>query len=114
MRGGRGPREGARLAQAAGPGVRGSAAGRGRWRTAPARAHQDVERALRALLVLLDGGEHRQHQAGEDQQEPAAGGGVRGGAGRREAGPKGRAGPVGSGAGPRLRPPPLPPESFLL
>lgn len=29
--------------------------------------HQDVERALRALLVLLDGGEHGQHETGEDQ-----------------------------------------------
>ena len=37
------------------------------------RAHQDVERALRALLVLFDGGEHGQHQAREDQQEPGTG-----------------------------------------
>ena len=34
------------------------------------RTHQDVQRALRALLVLLDGGEHGQHETGEDQQEP--------------------------------------------
>lgn len=33
-------------------------------------AHQDVQGALRALLVLFDGGEHGQHEAGEDQQEP--------------------------------------------
>lgn len=33
-------------------------------------AHQDVQRALRALLVLFDGGEYGQHEAGEDQQEP--------------------------------------------
>lgn len=32
--------------------------------------YQDVERVLGALLVLSDGGEHRQNQAGEHQQEP--------------------------------------------
>lgn len=34
------------------------------------RAHQDVERAFRALLILFDGREHGEHEAGEDQQEP--------------------------------------------
>lgn len=41
---------------------------RGRTRTG---AHQDIECALGALLVLLDGGEDRQHEAGENQQEAA-------------------------------------------
>lgn len=32
--------------------------------------YQDVESVLGALLILFDGGEHRQNQAGEHQQEP--------------------------------------------
>lgn len=32
--------------------------------------YQNVERVLRTLLVLFDGGEHRQNQAGEHKQEP--------------------------------------------
>lgn len=31
--------------------------------------HQDVQGTLRAVSELFDGGEHRQDEAGEDQQE---------------------------------------------
>lgn len=37
------------------------------WRVS---LYQNVESVLRTLLVLSDGGEHGQNQAGEDQQEP--------------------------------------------
>lgn len=33
--------------------------------------YQDVESVLWTLLVLFDGGEHRQNQTGEHQEEPA-------------------------------------------
>lgn len=74
------------------------------------RAHQDVQRALRALLVLFDGGEHGQHEAGEDKQEPEDGGGG-------EAASAGsQPGGGGSGARPKAwtrRPPPALPGPHL-
>lgn len=35
-----------------------------------AEVYQNVESVLGTLLVLFDGGEHRQNQTGEHQQEP--------------------------------------------
>lgn len=32
--------------------------------------YQNVESVLRTLFIFSDGGEHRQNQTGEDQQEP--------------------------------------------
>lgn len=65
----------------------------------PPGTHQDVERSLRALLVLLDGGEDRQHEAGEDQQEP----GAEADGGRSAAA---RGGPRGQSPQSQLNPPP--------
>lgn len=60
-----------RLGHNWGLGCWGEAGGMPCPRPAPSpRAHQDVERAFRALLVLFDGREHGEHEAGEDQQEP--------------------------------------------